>query len=112
MTVLRALLLALMVLVVMPWGAFSAVYPALAQPAHASASDASQVSAVPASVERPRKRCRTATLPGSPCAQDIRLHDSVTLNAPARDAEVPVPQDRVLRSSVPKPPPQGPPRLI
>ncbi|WP_263596502.1 hypothetical protein [Pseudosulfitobacter pseudonitzschiae] len=42
----------------------------------------------------------------------MRLHDGVTLNAPARDAEVPVPQDRVLRSSVPKPPPQGPPRLI
>ena len=112
MKVLRSFFLALMVFVAMPWGAFSAVYPVLAQPAHTAASDASQVAAVPASVERPRKRCRTATLPGSPCAQDMRLHDAVTLDAPARDADMPVPQDRVLRSSVTKPPPQGPPRLI
>ncbi|ASM74197.1 hypothetical protein SULPSESMR1_03425 [Pseudosulfitobacter pseudonitzschiae] len=110
--VLRSLLLALMVFVVMPWGAFSAVYPALAQPSHVTVGDASQVSAMPATFERPHKRCRTATLPGSPCGQDLRLNDSATLDVPARDTDRPVPHDTMLRSGVTKPPPQGPPRLI
>ncbi|UOA28575.1 hypothetical protein DSM107133_03324 [Pseudosulfitobacter sp. DSM 107133] len=110
--VLRSILLAVMIFVAMPWGAFSAVYPVLGNPAHALAEDASQLSAVPASVERPRKRCRTATLPGSPCGLDVRLHDSVVLVEPAGDTALPVPRDMVLRSGVDKPPPQGPPRLI
>ena len=110
--VLRSILLAVMIFVAMPWGAYSAVYPALGSPSHAMAGDASQLSAIPATVERPRKRCRTATLPGSPCALDVRLHDALRLIAPVCDAGQPVPRDMVLRSGVDKPPPQGPPRLI
>lgn len=104
-----------MVFVAMPWGAFSAVYPALGKPSHVFAEfaeDAAHLSAEPVSIERPRKRCRTATLPGSPCAQDVRLQDGLSLNAPVRDAGQPVPRDTVLRSGMDKPPPQGPPRLI
>lgn len=110
--VLRSILLAVMIFVAMPWGAYSAVYPAIGSPLHTLAEDASQLSGVPATAERPRKRCRTATLPGSPCALDVRLHDTLRLIAPVCDAVQPVPRDMVLRSGVDKPPPQGPPRLI
>ena len=110
--VLRSLLLAVMVFVAMPWGAFSAVYPALAAPSHVVSGDASSLVAKPASVERPRKRCRTATLPGSPCAQDVRLDDGIALTAPVGEVVRPLSHDTMLRSGGDKPPPQGPPRLI
>lgn len=69
MSVLRALFLMLMVLMVLPWGAYAGVGGSWAH-LHGHGPAAAAAPMQPG-LERPRHTCRTATLPGSPCGTDL-----------------------------------------
>jgi hypothetical protein len=64
MIVLRTLTLALLVALLLPWGAYSATMPGT-QHVEASAESASD------HAKSAKRKCRTGLLPGAPCGPDV-----------------------------------------
>lgn len=118
----RLLILTLLILTILPWGAY---VPAYAEATAATAPETSsfdQLSAAPA--ERAaipvasrakiflKRKCRTAKFPGSPCGPDVLLQGVKTTCAGARVHPAPRPPVDRSAQGVSHAPPREPPRLI
>ncbi len=120
----RRILSVLTMLLMLPWGAYAAIPPgsnldpgAWVQAAHqvdlepAGSMNARSIPPAEASIHR---RCRIATLPGSPCSPDRAL--GFTEEEWALDdipvANVPPSTGATAVRSLRRPPPLGPPRPV
>ena len=87
MVILRPHLLAFLILLILPWGAYFAG-PVAAAP-HNITVDAPEAREIIASLP---KTCRIAVLPGSPCAPDLALpalHQAPVVTKTAPDTSIP-----------------------
>lgn len=105
MRFLRHSLTLLVMVMMFPWGAYMAAPPAQAAVVAVQAQqDLPTVTKIPQ-----HKRCRTATLPGSPCGPAALLPDDLTLcNRP--DADRPRPEAALTASGHLPAVPRSPPR--
>jgi hypothetical protein len=110
MSALRPLFLTLMVLMVLPWGAYAGVGGSWAHlHGHGTAVTTAPVTPL---IERARHNCRTATLPGAPCGTDLAPPPAETgLVAPDWRGAVAA-RSAGWHNSHPSRPPVRPPRLL
>lgn len=107
MDILRRSLILLMLSALLPWGAYSASFTAadLSDLAAAPVADAGEL------VASVKRKCRTATLPGSPCGPDLAEQPCTTaIYAPAIACAVHR-RDVWSAAEQAQSPPTGPPRL-
>ncbi|WP_263952937.1 MULTISPECIES: hypothetical protein [Halocynthiibacter] len=79
MSVLRSCLFAVLAVLLLPWGAYGATYPSAPHAAVSEYADPIQ----PTAFVSAKKKCRIATLPGSPCGPDIMVREiSMTFSTP------------------------------
>lgn len=111
MILLRTLLLSLLILTVMPWGAYVAKRGA-PLPDAVSAVSAARADA-PAGIEAGSRKCRTATLPGSPCGPDMAPHSgSASMVLPLAQRGGRGAKDPLVPTERQDAPPERPPRLV
>ncbi len=98
----RPIITALMLLLILPWGAYAGGF-SLARTVTVDAD---------VWLELPVKTCRTAALPGSPCAPDLALPAGTGTQSAARhERHVATPSRRLARDLA-RAPLKGPPRAV
>jgi hypothetical protein len=104
MNLLRTLTLALLVALLLPWGAYPSAMPSGQQP--------EVVAEIPAdgAIEAKRK-CRTGLLPGSSCAPDAVSGTRATPAHASAAGRIRFPPERASPATRTLNPPTGPPRL-
>ena len=120
MRLARSLFLVLLVLTILPWGAYAAAFSAsgsskafgvytFARP-HAASDDQAVLPSLDTVKVFVKKKCRTANLPGSACGLDIALNASA--QPPAYSASTPVQRaaDGWGATGLSQAPPGDPPR--
>ncbi|MHA3976395.1 hypothetical protein ACW9UR_01805 [Halovulum sp. GXIMD14794] len=105
MRITRALFLTLLLLLMLPWGAYVHARPGLQQ-----AAVSAQARTGAATLQA--HRCRIATLPGAPCGQDMILASDLVPAPTEAGDRLPLPEDFAPARSLSPAPPRDPPRLI
>ncbi|THH35146.1 hypothetical protein E4Z66_15085 [Aliishimia ponticola] len=121
MTLLRPIFVALMITLMLPWGAYlkaqGAVMRAAELPTQAITQDQGDAVAFSAPRTRisnagDRKRCRTGILPGAACAIFADLSQDPQTEPPFGDASALRPEQGIWVRDVPTSPDTGPPRRV
>lgn len=105
MRLLKPLLFALLVLAMLPWGAFAHAAPRLPQPPDATQAESTGGTVAPVS------RCKGPALPGAVCALKISLPDEAALpgepdGLTATGAAEALPGNGLAQPAQPLPPPR------
>lgn len=107
MIVLRHVLIPVLMVLMLPWGAFGSV----AAPAGVTGVATDQAAGPDAAVAPGKRKCRSGVLPGSPCGPDLAVVPEGA-TSPASPADTLSPQhDDWRRAGQAQAPPTGPPRL-
>lgn len=128
MTAMRHMITLLMLVALLPWGAYVAAQSAraarsaqgvmphvmtLVSADEAPATDLAVISAPRPSVALGPRKCRTATLPGFSCSPDPAIQMvSAAAGPPSRQGIVARPTNDWTGASAAEAPPTGPPRSI
>lgn len=112
MSVARRAILMLMLVLVLPWGAVLRVAEARAAGSEPVGEAAATVQPSSVRAAAPAHRCRTATLPGSPCLFHATLPDGPGLIAPGEGQAAIRPAGGARHGLLRDAPDTGPPRLL
>lgn len=107
MNVLKRSLILILMALLLPWGAFGTTFPDAATPFVSAEVDTDRVMEI--SVKK--RKCRTATLPGSSCGPDVLDEQAFAISPAAPIVRVMFRQDDLWHTQFGHSPPKGPPRF-
>ena len=111
--IFRTFISALMMLLILPWGAYSAGHASPDQRiANAISQETSTFTDAKGAELTARKSCRTAVLPGSPCGPDPVLPAAMAIPVTAPEPGAKTVMQVFARQGRSLPPPRDPPRII